>query len=304
MKNLFILLLVINFIPVVFSNIKTSLEDALSSEVHVGLLKIRGVLMDSSYYVKKIDEFAKASDIKGLILKIESPGGAPGTSQELFNEIKKFKKDKPVVVFTENICGSGAYYAAIAANKIICTPSALMGSIGNFMQITNVKDLLDNWKIKTDFIQSGEFKTVGSPLNKKMTPEERAYLQEISDDIYKQFTQDVAQCRKLDLKKHQIWANGKVFTGNAALKLNLVDCLGSMQDATDAMKKLLKTKEELKFIQPAKKGGLLSLLGGEDDIYGSAESTSSADTVAKFLSNVYNKFLPYQVAENNTLKPC
>jgi len=285
----------------VFSNLKTTLEDSLSSQVHVGCLKIKGLLSDSSYYTKKIEEFSKNSEIKGLIVKVESGGGAPGTSQAIFNELKKFKKDKPVIVFTENVCGSGAYYLAAASDKIICTPSALVGGIGTFLQLGSIKDLLESWKIKVDFVQSGKYKTAGSPL-RNTTPEEREYLQVISDDMYTQFISDVAQCRKLDLKKEKFWANGRVFTGNQALKLNLVDCVGSMNEATEAMKKLLKTKEELKFIYPPKKSsGLLGLLSGDDESYG-AESSSSAETVARFFSSVYSKFLAYQVAESSTLK--
>ena len=299
LKNLFIVLLVLQFLPSTISSVRTTLEEAMSSKIHVGYIKIRGVIADSSFYTKKINEFSKAPEIKGLILKIDSPGGLPGSAQAIFNELKRFKKNKPIIVVTENMCASAAYYIAVAGNKIICAPSALVGSIGTVMQVPNVKDLLENWRVKFDYIQSGSFKTAGSPM-KKMSLQEHEYLQALADDMYKQFVNDVAQCRGIDLKKSKVWADGKAFTGTQALKLNLVDSTGSIQDAIDAMKALLKTKEELKLIQPERGGSpLMKLLVGPEEEYG-AESFCGTEVAASFLNEVYNKFLMKQATASNT----
>jgi protease-4 len=298
LKNFFIVLLVLQFLPSVISNLRSNLEEAMSSKVHVGYLKIKGVIADSAFYNKKIDEFSKDPEIKGLILKIDSPGGLPGSAQAIFNELKRFKKNKPIVVITENMCASAAYYIAASGNKIICAPSSLVGSIGTVMQLPNVKDLLENWRVKVDYVQSGSYKTAGSPV-KKMSPAEHEYLQALADDSYQQFVNDVATSRGLSLKKSKLWADGKIFTGTQALKLNLVDSTGSIQDAIDAMKALLKTKEDLKLVQPEIGGSpLMKLLVGSDDEY-TAESSCGTEVAASFLNAVYSKFLAKQTTSSN-----
>jgi len=273
-------------------NIKKYIQEAITPRTQVGYLTIRGLMEDSSFHVKKIHKFLKDPNIKALFLKISSPGGLPGTSQALFNELNKFKKEKPVVALIENVCASAAYYAACASNHVICAPSALVGSIGVFLTLPNIKELLEGWKIKFDFVQTGKFKTAGSPL-RDSTPEELLYLQKISDDTYNQFIKDVAQSRNLDLQKHKVWADGKVFTGNQALKLNLIDQLGSRQDAIDTIKKLANIETEIKFVKPKQPSGLMRLFGTTDDE--NSEGPEFSSHIATFLSNVWSKFVARQV---------
>lgn len=301
-KNIFLLLIVLQFAPIVFNGLKTTFQDAASPKVHVGLLNISGVLSDASFYEKKIEQFAKAPEIKGLILKINSPGGYPGTAQEIFNELKKFKAKKPIVVVVENMCTSAAYYIAASGDYIICNPSSMVGSVGVLLELPNVKDLLNSWKIKFNYIQSGDFKTAGSPL-KESTKEELTYLQDLANDTYKQFITDVATSRKLSDKDFSTWANGKVFTGNQALKLKLIDKLGSFSDGASEMKKRLKLNEEdeIKIIQPKKTTGLLSMLK-DDEEYNMETSNTLADRLACFASDVYQKFLLHQKTQTPSLQ--
>lgn len=301
-KNIFILLIVLQFAPIVFDSLKKTIEESLSPKIQIGYLPIYGVLSDASYYEKKIDNYTKSSDIKGLILKIDSPGGLPGTSQAIFGALKKCKEKKPVVVVVENVCASGAYYAAIASNHIICNPSSLIGSVGVLASLPNVKDLLTSWKVKFNYIQSGTYKTAGSPL-KDASEDELTYLQEQSNDMYKQFIKDVAASRKISEKEFTTWADGKVFTGNQALKLKLVDKLGSFQDGVSEMKKLLNIDEEteINLVKPKRPSSLMRLLSGDAD-YGIDMKSSLAERFACFASDVYNKFLMQQRYTQPTLQ--
>lgn len=287
-KNLFWLLLFLQFAPIIFTNLKTTLEEAVAPKAHIGYMTINGLITNSSFYSKEIRKFLKSRHIKALLLKIDSPGGLPGSSQVIFGELQKFKEKKPVVAFIENIGASGAYNIAIAANHIVASNSALVGSIGVWMQVPpNVKGLAEDWKIKFRTIKSGEFKTAGSPF-KEMTPEEKKYLQGVSDDSYDQFVKDVAQSRNLSVDDHKIWGNGKIFTGNQAFALKLVDTLGSEQDAIDELKKLamIEKDEEVKLIRPKRPSRFMRLFGEEQDYDGDTTVSSFA---ANFIADVIGK---------------
>lgn len=298
-KNIFWVLLVLQFAPFVISSIKDAYTSSMNPKVEIGHLKINGVLTDSSFYLKYIEKFSKDDAIKGLIVSINSPGGMPGTAQAIFSELKKFKQNKPVVVIVENLCASAAYYIAAPANEIICSPSSLVGSVGVILELPNIKELLDSWKIKFNYIQSGKYKTAGSPL-KSTTSEESTYLQKLSDDTYSQFVKDVAESRFLQIKDSDKWADGKIFTGTQALKLKLVDKFGNLQDGIEVMKKLAKIDGDVKLIKPKRLSNIYRLLGGsEDEEYGAECKISNK--VATFASEVYSQFLQHQALQNNSL---
>jgi len=298
LKTVFLLLIIASVAPQIIKNLVTNVQETVQPKVHVGYIKIHGFIKDSSFYSKRIEEFEKDDDIKALLVKVDSPGGVPGAAQALYNELNKFKKKKPIVVLVENVCASAAYYIASAANTIVSNPSSLVGSIGVLMQMANVKELLNSWKIYPSYIQSGKFKTAGSPV-KEMTPEEKQYLQNLSDSAYKQFTQDIANSRKLSLTKKSQWADGKIFTGTQALKLKLIDKIGSYRDAKDTIKELAKIDKdkEIKFIPATKVSGLKKLLVGEED-YGSG-AQEHAQSLGTFLSYVYKSFIHAQTTENH-----
>ena len=296
-KNLFILLLFLQFAPTIITNIKNYIQDFLSPKAHVGCLNIQGFLGNSSFYINHIHNFLKNPEIKALLIKIDSHGGYPGTGQTIYNELNKFKKEKPVVVLVENICASAAYNIAAASNHIISNPSSLIGSIGVLLPLPNVKELLNDWKIKFNFIQSGKYKTAGNPLKSEI-PEELEYLQKLSDEDYNQFIKNIAESRKLDIQKHKIWADGKVFLGTSALKLGLIDQLGSYQNAIDALKKLAKIETEIKFVYPKRASGLMRLFTGEDD-YDGGEKIEFSSYIANLLNNIYIKFMAKQTENNN-----
>jgi protease-4 len=299
-KNFFWVLLFLSIAPTIISNIKTSIVDAISPKTDVGYLKMNGVLYDSSYYLKRIDAFSKDANIKGLIIKINSPGGMPGSAQAIYSELKKFKQKKPVVVVVENLCASAAYYVAAASSKIIANPSSLVGSVGVILELPNIKDLLNSWKIKYSYIQSGKYKTAGSPM-KETSGAEIDYLQKLADNTYAQFIKDVAQSRNISAKDSTKWADGKIFTGTQALDLKLIDQLGTLEDGIDVIKKLAKIETEVKLIHPQKTSTFLRLFGADDEEYG-MEGRTVAESVGSFASQAYSTFMHQQASESNAIR--
>jgi protease-4 len=296
-KNLFIILLFLQFAPPIISSIKSTLVDTIAPKTHVGYLTINGTITDAAFYVKKIDDMAKDTEIKALFLRINSPGGHAGSSQAIFNELKKFRAKKPVVALIENLGASAAYYIAAASNTIIASPVAMVGCIGVLMELPNIKDLLLSWKVHFRYVQSGTYKTTGSMV-KDLTKDELDYLQRMSDDNYYQFIKDVAECRNLSVKDHKRWADGQVFTGNQGLKLKLIDKLGSYNDAITELKRLTKVPatDEIRLVPAKRPSGLARLFGSEDDDMG-GDQMSAATQVAGFMGAVYHAFMMQQATQ-------
>ncbi|MFA6527601.1 MAG: signal peptide peptidase SppA [Candidatus Babeliales bacterium] len=288
-KNLFYLFLFLAFVPSIIVNLKNVLSDTFFAKAQIGYMTLNGDIADSHHYVKQIEAFAKDNDIKGLLIRINSPGGYAGSSYVLFNELRKFQEKKPVVAVIENICASGAYYAAITADTIISSPLAMVGSIGVLMGIPNVKELMEHWRVHYTYVQSGTYKTTGSPL-KDLEPQELTHLQALSDNNYEQFIKDVAENRSLNIKHATEWADGKIFTGNQALKLHLVDKLGTFKDGLDEIKRLAKIKDEIQLVQIKKPSLFMRLISGDEDDADGQEA-SAASVAARFIGDIYTKLV-------------
>lgn len=297
-KNTFFILLILQFAPMVISGIRTALLDALFPKTHVGYLPINGAITDASFYIKAIDEFAKDDNIKAILLKINCPGGYSGSCETIFSELKKLGEKKSLVAWIENVGGSGGYYIATAAKSIIASPLSMVGSIGVFMELPNVKELLTSWNIKYRYVQSGAYKTTGSAV-KDISQDELHYLQKLSDSQYQQFVKDVAGRRNLSIDEHTIWADGKAFSGVQALELKLIDKLGSFNDAIDEIKKIAEIEDEIKLVANKKPTGLMRLVSGGDEF--GQESLSLPDAFASFLYAIYTKFSHLQTHHNSSL---
>jgi len=238
-------LMFISAAPALINSIKDNYEEMLKSHVKVASVKISGEIKEIDDYVKDLTKYFKNKEIKAILLEIDSPGGAAGSSQALFNEIQCLKKEypKPIVCLTNNICASGGYYIAATADYIITSQSALVGSIGTYIGFFNVDELLKKYNVAYVAKYTGAYKTLASPLVAR-NPENEKLLQALADSCYDHFTRDMANCRKLDLKEVNNWANGKVFTGEQALKLRLVDENGSKYNAIKKIKELAAIKED------------------------------------------------------------
>jgi len=266
LKNIFFILVILSIAPNLIQNIIKQYARYIEQRTKVAILPIRGVLYDSTQPSKKLQEFFKDDDIKAILIRMECPGSAAGTGQSIYNEILALKKDypKPVIVLVENVCASGGYNIACAADHIIAPASAIIGSIGtSFPNLFQLKEFVGQWKIGYVPITSGQYKTATDPFS-DLTPEQNAMLQGVADDAYDQFTQDVAQSRKLSINKANEWGNGRIFTARQALKIGLIDELGSAYNAAKKIREKALIEGEIEWIHPPKKSSWMRLFGGSD----------------------------------------
>ncbi len=170
---------------------------------------------------------------RAVVVRVNSPGGSAAASQEINSEIKKLREEgKVVVVSMADVAASGGYYIAAAADKILANPGTTTGSIGVIMQVTNLEELYEKIGMEIETIKSGEQKDIGNPA-RPMTEEERSILQSISNDIYDQFVDAVAEGRNLSRERVLELADGRIFTGRQAFELDLIDELGDLYDAVE-----------------------------------------------------------------------
>ena len=296
-KNIFWVLVILQFAPMMIINLKKSVQEAIAPQPKIGFLSINGMIADSAFFLKNIKKFSKADDVKGLLIKIDSSGGYPGSGQMIFSELNRFKQKKPIVVIVENVCASAAYLIACGANKIVAPSASMIGSIGSVMQIPDAKGLMADWKVDMHHIASGKYKSAGSPF-RALTDEEQKYLQEVCDDSYQQFINDVAQSRKLDIQEAEQWAQGRVMMASKALQFNLIDQLGSYNDALEELKKLAHIKGKVKLLRVKQPSGIMNLLVGNDA--DDVDAPSFAQKTANFLSETWSSFCLHQMANNQS----
>jgi protease-4 len=197
----------------------------------VALVKIEGVLLLSENVVEELNNYAEDSSIKAIVIRIDSPGGGVVPSQEIYNAVKNARKEgKKVIVSMGSIAASGGYYIAAAADRIVANPGTLTGSIGVKMEFANLEKLLEKIGVKGMVVKSGEYKDIGSPY-REITDQEKQLLQDVIDDVHSQFIRAVAEGRKLPEPEVRAIADGRIFTGQQALALRLVDQLGDLDDS-------------------------------------------------------------------------
>lgn len=206
-------------------------EDAPARGPYLVQLRIEGPILSAEPVLAIVRRLRADADCKGVLVRIESPGGAVGASQELHAALSSLRAaDKPVAVSFGNIAASGGYYAALAGEKIFANPGTLTGSIGVLFQFPEMEQLLGRAGVSLQTVKSGALKDVGSPA-RKPTADELRYLQHVIDDTHAQFVEDVAAARGLSLDSVRRLADGRVYTGRQALAAGLVDTLGGLQDA-------------------------------------------------------------------------
>ena len=196
----------------------------------VGVVEIKGLITEADETLRQLRRFAKDSAIKAVVVRIESPGGAVGASQELYRELKRLSKAKPVVASMGSVAASGGLYVALGAQKILASPGTLTGSIGVMMQVPNVSKLLEKLGVEATVIKSGPYKDTGSIL-RPLTEEEKALLYDTIKDVYEQFVEAISESRHLKKEEILKFADGRVFTGRRAKELGLIDELGNLEDA-------------------------------------------------------------------------
>lgn len=237
LKNVFFLLILLNVAPLLIDNIKSQYRSWFVPTTQVGLITIKGHILESTPYSKALTSFFEDDAIKAILIKIESPGGACGSCQALFNEIVYLKKEhpKPVITLVENMCTAGGYYIASATDHIIASGTSIVGGIGIENSCQSQESLEQNKPVPSSAM---------------------------AVDTYQQLVEDIAQQRKLSLSDTQTWAHNKNFTARQALKVNLIDELGSMHQATAVIRKKALIEGEIAWANPPTHNKLWSLLCG------------------------------------------
>ena len=218
---------------------------------NIAVVEIKGPIEESIEAIKDIKKYRKDEKIKAIILRVDSPGGAVGSSQEIYDEVIKTKVVKPVIVSFGNMAASGGYYVAASATKIVANPGTLTGSIGVITQFFQVDEVLKKFNLKWEVIKSGVNKDIGSPL-RPMTADEKKLIQTMVSDVYDQFVTAVAEGRKLEKQKVIEFADGRIFSGRKAKELGLVDELGGMEKAVEVAAAEAKMTDEPHVIYPSK----------------------------------------------------
>jgi len=208
----------------------------------IGLIRLSGAIFDSGKTIDILKKCGDRQDIKGIVLRIESPGGSVAAVQEIYEAIlAQEEKGKRVVSSLGNVAASGGYYVALASEKIYANPGTLTGSIGVIINVVNFQTLMEEWGIELKSVTSGQYKATGS-FARKMTPEEEALLKELVDNVHTQFVGAVKKRRQLSDDALQTLTDGRLFTGSQAYEAGLIDGLGSLETAIKETARLCNIK--------------------------------------------------------------
>lgn len=235
----------------------------------VAIVEVKGLLEDSREVIKKLHEAVKNENVLGIVLEINSPGGAVGPSQAIYRAVSRLKEEKPIVAVMSAVAASGGLYAALGASEIVAQPGTLTGSIGVVLQLPNFKEVADKVGVKFVTIKSGAFKDVGNAF-REMTDKEQEYLQDTVETAQEDFVQAIVDSRGLDKEKVLDFADGRMLLGSQARELGLVDDYGDIYTAARRIYFLsgneLKDSEQPKVFFPDNKfGKLQQLLEGVAD---------------------------------------
>ncbi|MFA9408577.1 MAG: signal peptide peptidase SppA [Candidatus Dadabacteria bacterium] len=270
MRGLFLAIVILFLFVFIFlagigSGLLLSGEHSFSSGDKVAVLRVEDVIIDSQIYLDSIETITKDDKVKALVVRIDSPGGAVGPSQEIYSELKELGKKMPIIASIGGVGASGGYYIACAAEKIYANPGAITGSIGVIAQFASYEKLLNWAKIDVEVIKSGKYKDVGSAF-REMSEADKQYIQQLIDNVYAQFKTVVATSRGLDTKQIDSVADGKIYTGEQALNLKLIDELGTINDAIAAAGNLGGIEGDPEVITfPKKQSKLFELLNSKID---------------------------------------
>lgn len=242
----------------------------------IAVVEVNGVIMESKNLIELIQKAEEDRESKAIFLRINSPGGAVGPTQEVYEEIRRIdqkftesegKEGKPVYASFGSIAASGGYYLGAATRRIYANPGTLTGSIGVIMQFMDLSRLYEWAMVKQQNIKAGRYKDVGQP-NRAMTEEEKALIGDVIAGVHDQFKRDIMRTRKGKVKGDlEKLAQGQIFSGEQAKEYGLVDELGSLWQAARKVHEELKIEEKfgLKFIEKRKKAGLWAIMDNLDE---------------------------------------
>ncbi len=258
-KGLFITLIVVAvlmFVAIFVITIVMAVSDNSAMDFSygksVGLVEIIGPIVSSDNAVRQIKKYRDNNSVKAIVVRLETPGGGVAASQEIYEALKTAREKKPVVCSMGEVAASGGYYIACGCDSIVANPGTLTGSIGVILSYAMVEELMRKIGIKFEVIKAGEVKDMASPF-REMSPQERALLQAMIDDVHLQFMEAVSEGRNIPLDSVKLFADGRVFSGRQAYQLKLVDKLGTQDDAVMMAGDMAGLKETPKVIREKKR---------------------------------------------------
>jgi protease-4 len=204
----------------------------MGSGEKVGVIEITGVIANARDTLEQLKRFREDEDIKAIVIRVDSPGGVVGPSQEIYREVVRTRSIKKVIASMGAVAASGGYYVIAGADAIVANPGTITGSIGVIMEYTNFQELFQKIGLSPVVIKSGKFKDAGSPV-REMTPEEERILKDFVDRLHQQFVTAIAEGRQMDVATVQKLADGRIYTGADAKEIGLVDRIGNLEDAID-----------------------------------------------------------------------
>ncbi len=231
----------------------------------IGVVDLEGVILDPNDVVDQLRRFADDDSIKAIIVHVNSPGGGVAASEEIYREVKRVRdeKKKRIVASIETVGASGAYYVSAATNKIYADSGSVVGSIGVIAEWVNYGDLMRWAKLKPEILKVGQFKDTGDPT-RELTPAERQYMQGLIDNMYEQFVQAVADGRHAKVSDIKPIADGRVWTGEQALSMHLIDQIGDFRTVVlDTAKSVNISGEPVLVHSERDRKSLLDLLFGD-----------------------------------------
>ncbi len=256
----FITIIILAFLAIViialFSNIHWSSKSSISrSRGNIAVVDIKGVIVSAEKIAGQLTKYRQRSNIKGMIIRIDSPGGGSAAFQEIYREIRRVRESGiPVIASIASVGASGGYYAALGATKIMANPGSIVGSIGVIVDFPVAVELLNKIGIDVQTVKSGQYKDTGSPY-REFTLEDEKQLDFVVQDIFDQFVTTIADERGILKKKLLKISDGRIFTGSQAKELSLIDTLGTFEDAVLMIAEMagIQGRPKLVFSQKQKK---------------------------------------------------
>lgn len=234
----------------------------------IGVVELQGVITSSEDVVRQLKKYREDRSIKAILLRVDSPGGGVVASQEMYEEVKKAREAKPVVVSMGALAASGGYYVSCGASRLVANRGTLTGSIGVISEFLQLQAALDKLGVSVKTIKSGKLKDSGSST-RKMTAEDEKYFQQLMDNVHRQFIQVVETERHMDHEEVVKIADGRVFTGEQAVDNGLVDTLGTFEDAVQITATLAGISGEPSLVKERKRRSFW------ESIFGDPEETLS-----------------------------
>ena len=219
----------------------------------IGVLEVEGAITDARSLVQQIDDFRDQSNIKAVVVRINSPGGGVGPSQEIYAELKQLADLKPVIISMGSVAASGGYYIAVAGERIFANPGTITGSIGVIMSFPNYQGLMGKVGVQTEVVKSGRFKDIGSST-RPFSAAERELLQGMIDDVHQQFVEAVSEGRNIPIDRLQPFVDGRIFSGRQAKAAGLIDELGTFTDSIKYAAKVAGLGDDPDLVYPESEG--------------------------------------------------